>query len=555
MARTVKVAIIGSGLAGLTAAHLLARPAENERDVHFEVHIIEKANALGMDASSVSVRVPGTKEEKDIRVNVPMRSFQGGHYPQLIAMYKKLGIRVRVANFTYSFSRLLNLGSKHGLPEMSTYLLYNGASGRKGVNLPSEKYPMSSKGAFKCAESTETHLGNMFRAYMRHYVYTFHLLLCYLWLVVQAVPWLRIQGVEDMVFEDWAFHVRPRHWITRIIGLEDFWLQYVFLTLVPLFSAVCTAPERRILSHPVEDLLDYIWLTLGTDHFVHVDGVREVVSKLSEGLENVHLSATTTAIQPDPTHPDLASIVYTTPTGQECITGVHHIIFATQASQAVPLLQSYADSVPQSSAKRQAVTAQIACLQTFTYERNIVINHTDDNLQPPAPADRRDLNLIVPGSAFPTHETWERLASQRNPPLIVEPYFAMATQVLPLPADYPPDAPRIYQTTNPLFPPREDSIISVARLERSVLTRKAKAALRGLHNSDGRRWWQGQGKLGPLQGGGRREGGVEGPGIWLCGSYAYPGIPLLEGCVASARNVVEQGVYAAEGVSPGAAPW
>ena len=42
MARTVKVAIIGSGLAGLTAAHLLARPAENEGDVHFEVHIIEK---------------------------------------------------------------------------------------------------------------------------------------------------------------------------------------------------------------------------------------------------------------------------------------------------------------------------------------------------------------------------------------------------------------------------------------------------------------------------------------------------------------------------------
>lgn len=42
MTRTVKVAIIGSGLAGLTAAHLLARPAENEGDVHFEVHIIEK---------------------------------------------------------------------------------------------------------------------------------------------------------------------------------------------------------------------------------------------------------------------------------------------------------------------------------------------------------------------------------------------------------------------------------------------------------------------------------------------------------------------------------
>ena len=45
MARTVKVAIIGSGLAGLTASHLLARPVENEGDVRFEVHIIEKVRS------------------------------------------------------------------------------------------------------------------------------------------------------------------------------------------------------------------------------------------------------------------------------------------------------------------------------------------------------------------------------------------------------------------------------------------------------------------------------------------------------------------------------
>lgn len=190
-------------------------------------------------------------------IRVVVNQARAGHYPQLIAMYKKLGIRVRVANFTYSFSRLLNLGSKHGLPEMSTYLLYNGSSGRKGVNLPSEQYPRPTKNACKSAEGAEAYLGNMFGVYVRHCsdIHTFHLLLCYLRLVVQAIPWFRISGVEDMVFEDWAFHVRPSNWITRIIGLEDFWLQFVFLTLVPLFSAVCTAPERRILSHPVEDLL------------------------------------------------------------------------------------------------------------------------------------------------------------------------------------------------------------------------------------------------------------------------------------------------------------
>lgn len=41
--RTVRLAVVGSGLAGLTAAHLLKRPLENTfADVEFEVHLFEK---------------------------------------------------------------------------------------------------------------------------------------------------------------------------------------------------------------------------------------------------------------------------------------------------------------------------------------------------------------------------------------------------------------------------------------------------------------------------------------------------------------------------------
>ena len=41
MTRTVKVAVIGTGLAGLTAAHLLKQECEGG-DVNFEVHLFEK---------------------------------------------------------------------------------------------------------------------------------------------------------------------------------------------------------------------------------------------------------------------------------------------------------------------------------------------------------------------------------------------------------------------------------------------------------------------------------------------------------------------------------
>jgi microfibrillar-associated protein 1 len=93
MPRTVKVAVIGSGLAGLTSAYLLNQKSHDE-DVEFDVHIFEKvcgtillavpslsrtfpqASILGMDASSVSL--PVEEGEPEWRVDVPMRSFQGG---------------------------------------------------------------------------------------------------------------------------------------------------------------------------------------------------------------------------------------------------------------------------------------------------------------------------------------------------------------------------------------------------------------------------------------------------------------------------------------------
>ncbi|KZP32447.1 hypothetical protein FIBSPDRAFT_848864, partial [Athelia psychrophila] len=110
----------------------------------------------------------------------------------------------------------------------------------------------------------------------------------------------------------------------------------------------------------------------------------------------------------------------------------------------------------------------------------------------------------------------------------------------------------IYQTTNPIIAPRPSSILSTTHLERAVLTRAGKAAVAGLYRETRRRWWEcaveAQSALGPLQGPGAGEGGAKGAGVgvWAVGSYAYPGIPLLEGCVVSARNVA-RAVVALEG--------
>jgi hypothetical protein len=56
MARTVKVAVIGSGLAGLTAAYLLAQ-SSSEAEVEFEVHVFEKVRTRESNPHAVCTDV------------------------------------------------------------------------------------------------------------------------------------------------------------------------------------------------------------------------------------------------------------------------------------------------------------------------------------------------------------------------------------------------------------------------------------------------------------------------------------------------------------------
>ena len=277
------------------------------------------------------------------------------------------------------------------------------------------------------------------------------------------------------------------------------------------------------------------------------------MSRLTTRVKHIHLSSLISGIRADVNDVRLASIDCQTAEGTVVHNGFNHIIFATQANRAVPLLESYLSSLPAESPLRVPIEAQIQCLRAFRYRGTIVVNHTDDTLMPDSMEDRRDLNLVCRDRSF--EGNFSKVADGgKISPLCISATHTMATHMLPHPAGYPAHLPQMYQTTNPIVAPCEDSIVSVAELERAVLTPEAKECLEGLYEEKERRWWQcrveSEAKLGRLQGGGR-----EGPGVWICGSFAYGGIPLLEGCVVSARTVVEQGVLMSEGVALRGSPW
>ncbi|KIJ45097.1 hypothetical protein M422DRAFT_251293 [Sphaerobolus stellatus SS14] len=523
MVDTIKrpsVAVIGSGLAGLTAAYLLSSfPTQPE--CGFDVHLFEKAASLGMDSHSISIT---TEDNKEQRIDVPMRSFQGGYYKQVIALYRKLGVEFRTANFSYSLSSLKQW--LNNVVDLQTYLLYNGSSGTKGVSSPS-------------TDSMKQDFVGRFLGCLSFVIGTLVLLYNYLRLVILSSPLSR--PGPSVTFRDWTVQTSPRNFVAKWLNLDKAWIAFAQDVLTPIFSAVCTAPEEDIYDHPMEEFLEYIWKTLGTDHYVVKRGVREVVSHISRDIKHVHVSTTITSIELD--KEDTSKLTIKTTEGT--YHGFSHIILATQANSGVPLLKTYHSSLPDDApGHKAAVQKLIDCLDIFHYRKSIVINHTDSRFVPQDKRDRRDLNLVL-GTA-------DHLSEKDIDSVTLPSSYTMATHLI---ANLKSEKP-VYQTTNPIVPPSKDSLLSVSVLERAVVTTASKVALEDLSRSNDSAWGFGssQSSLGPLQGAGRLESAKH-PGIWICGSYAYKGIPLLEGCVASARDVVEQGIMRCEGVALREEPW
>ncbi|KAF3038381.1 hypothetical protein E8E11_001258 [Didymella keratinophila] len=95
----VRVAVVGSGMAGLVTAHLLKQDGRER----YAVKVFESGNTLSLDSASVSV--PNAARASPDRVDLPMRAFAGGFYSNLRSMYDYLGIRYQSQPFLFEFAQ------------------------------------------------------------------------------------------------------------------------------------------------------------------------------------------------------------------------------------------------------------------------------------------------------------------------------------------------------------------------------------------------------------------------------------------------------------------
>ncbi|KAF2706494.1 FAD/NAD(P)-binding domain-containing protein [Pleomassaria siparia CBS 279.74] len=254
----IKVAVVGSGMAGLATAYLLRRDPRKR----YKVVVFESGKSLSLDSASVSV--PNATRTASDRVDLPMRAFAGGYYSNLKDMYDHLGVRYHAQPFLFEFAKAL-VGPEQR-SRSSSYFIH-------ASNLHELPPPRPS------GVSTLSHLAEVL-----------YLVACYSWFSICCFL-VAPREIEQTNFER---HAETLDQYTRRIWLPEYFLAYY---LLPLMSGVTTCPHEALLKFPARDLIEYKRRTHGAPHYTVSNGVSTVQDRLADGLE-YKLCAAVSKVEP-----------------------------------------------------------------------------------------------------------------------------------------------------------------------------------------------------------------------------------------------------------------
>ncbi|KAF9272732.1 hypothetical protein BGZ68_002147 [Mortierella alpina] len=582
-----------------------------------------------------------------------MRSFFPDYYPNLVRLYRSLGIKIHDADNTLAcFDVTVPVGSATGASTQS---------GRDHLPRPtvqvqepylsSRSYNISSGHTITLPDLPPFSIFNPIPFGRRVLAY-YRIAKDYIRILIVSKEFMSKGRMMDV-------GKHPIEWGNgRYITLREFleaggYSHDFAAFFVPLFACVCTCSFERVMEYPACVVLEYVarCMPFGRMQFVS-SGVQEVAEKLSRNLDTIHYNTTIEHIAEvdktlDNLPPDAKGGVVAIDSHGVRRT-FDHVIFATQANQAAATLAGYkprslprpyiasrgSDSDESSDGSKDGsyntdpetdselmndvmqglispshpYSHQIKTLLKVPYEKTQVVCHTDTSFLPKNPAHWRLLNIAKATNADILASPLKRLSQEleqemmmrsrkarapRSTIFSVKPASslrpksvhrkssqnrlkaqfapsnnssttslatpstasqshnsAMATHIMNRTIKTLGTTTKFLQTTNPIFPPRPETVIASAWFERAVVNPQSIKAVDELqlqmeqqtarwinrnrqHNSEDQNQNQNQT---PVPTSDR---------VWFVGSYAYPGIPLLEGCVVSAVQLMER-IVAAE---------
>lgn len=230
---TQRIAIIGSGIAGLCAAWTLKKD--------HEVTLFERHRTLGMDAFSIDLPT-GTGTQ---RIDVPMRVVYEAYYPNVISLYQEVGIELEPLEYSGTFARL-------GGP---TYFSY------RNLRLGPYALPiLSGWRSMLCPETVQIGADAL-----RFFA--------------SVASDLRCGKAEGLTLEE---YLRTRNFSAAFV--DGF--------LLPALAGICTCTYAAVRSCPANVVLGYFSHGLFNVPVKRVrHGTQDVVTRLSAGVQHVHLGA------------------------------------------------------------------------------------------------------------------------------------------------------------------------------------------------------------------------------------------------------------------------
>ncbi|KAJ2660178.1 hypothetical protein IW148_003897 [Coemansia sp. RSA 1199] len=415
-----RVAVVGSGLAGLATSYMLQKSG-------YTVELFEQENSIGMDAGSLTI--------DGVRIDVPFRVFTPDYYPYLYSLYTHLGIEFAAADYSLGFT---------GDKGESIWSYTNATIGDFQMPIPDSVY--------------KTDRTRVTRDWLR---------LVFACVRVMRTPRVLLPGGRLDQLTIGEYLVKEQY--------GGVFIEHVFL---PFIASLLTCSLRAAREYPATTILHFVAKAVcGARLRKARHGVQHVCHVLAHGL-CVHLGTRVDAI----TTSDQEHVKVVT---RDKDHWFDDIVLATPADVSARLLQT---SGEHSSELVDALTS-------VSYEDAVVVTHRDERVMPSHHTEWRGVNIRThrgDGHVMASH--WinhvERTSNGRSLP----------TQV--------------FQTVDPLLKLDSTKIIGSTHFRRSLVTRDSQSRINTIHKHQGLH------------------------NVWFVGSYTSPGVPLLEGCVRTAVDVV-----------------
>ncbi len=443
----MRIGIVGTGIAGLTAAWELRRAGVS-------VTVFEKQNTLGMDAHSASFDLGKNNLDKvEVRADVPSRMFNSALWPNLFKLYQTIGVETCLVDPSKSFSNLdqpaLLRIKKSLVPTAAASLLLKPAARQIFKDIARMMSAAPEYLASKHAKSNQ----------------------------------------HDQTMGEY-------------LASNQYSPAFIHQFLYPaLSSTVCTCSYPSLDSYPATTLLSAMLNLTAPDCLLRTrNGTRDVVNRLMGHVQEANQTQPaidvrlSTAVRSAQQSKDTVTVE----TDSGMMHHFDHLVVATQANAAMRIVDDL------SAAEQNG-------LGSFRYENVAVVVHTDPSLMPVRKKDWCTFNMVSDESnSSAMCSIW---MNKFYPEWQIE------------------NGRPVFQTIMPIKQPREEAIICQSAMQRPVVD---KESVKGIELLD-----QCRRQLD------RR--------IWFCGSYASPGIPLLESGVVSSQNTVSQIMARQERTSPNTA--